>query len=156
MWIRSQPEQPSSPLRQFGMFLALFVCILIIGILVIVFHTHPELRSPAAWLPYDVATETSVSGVVQVVQEFHCPWSGTNTGIHLLLRTEGGTVYVHAGDAKFLRTRHVIFNRGDQVEVVGQKLSVGREDTLIARELSRGGRRLAVRDVQGKPLWVAE
>jgi len=156
MGTRSQPGQPSNPLKQFGMFLVLFLCILIIGTLVEVFHTNPELRNPAAWLPYDVTAETKVSGVIEAVQEFHCPWSGTDTGIHLLLNTGGGTVYIHAGDARFLRAHHVIFHRGDQIEVLGQKFSVGGDEALIARELNRGGRRFAVRDAQGKPLWLAE
>lgn len=156
MWTRSQPGQPNNPLKQFGMFLILFLCILVIGILAGVFHARPELRNPAAWLPYDTTTETTVSGVVEVVQEFRCPWSGGDTGIHLLLKTDGGAVYVHAGDAKFLRNNHVIFSRGDAIEVVGQKLSVGGDEALIARELNRGGNRFAVRDVEGKPLWVLE
>lgn len=138
------------------MFLVFFLCILIIGILVGLFHKHPELRSPAAWLPYKVNAETNVSGIVEVVQEFQCPWSGADTGIHLLLKTDGRTVYVHAGDAKFLRAHHVVFNRGDQTEVLGQKLSVGGEEALIARELNLSGRRFAVHDAQGKPLWMAE
>jgi hypothetical protein len=138
------------------MFFVLFVCILIIGILVTVFRTHPELRTPVAWLPYDVTTETKVSGVVEAVQELHCPWSGADPGIHLLLKTDGGTVYVHVGEGKFLRAHGVMFARGDQIEVLGQRLSVGGDEALIARELAGGGRRFAVRDVQGKPLWVAE
>lgn len=62
----------------------------------------------------------------------------------------------NTGDAKFLHAHHVIFNCGDQIEVLGQKLSVGGGEALIARELNRGGRRFAVRDAQGKPLWIAE
>ncbi len=155
MW-KPPPGQSSNPLKECGMFLVLLVCILAIGMLIAMFRTYPELRSPAAWLPYDVAAETRVPGVVEVVQEFPCPWSGTENGLHLVLKTERGTVYVHAGDAKFLRAHRAIFNRGDRIEVVGQKLSVGREEALIARELNRGGTRFAVRDVQGKPLWRAE
>ncbi len=154
MWRRAPPETADNPLKQFGMFLALFICILVVGILVTVFRMHPELRSSAAWLPYDVTAESKMSGIVEVVQEFQCPWSGTEAGIHLLLKTDGGTVYVHAGDANYLRAHHAIFNRGDRIEVVGQKLSVGGEDALIARELNWGGKRITVRDLQGNPLWT--
>ena len=156
MWKRSPPRQSSNPLNRFGMFLVLFVCILVVGILVTMFYMHPELRSAGAWLPYDVAAETKVSGVVEVVQEFQCPWNGADSGIHLLLNTDRGTVYIHAGDARFLRSHRVIFNRGDRLEAVGQRLLVGREETLIARELNRGGMRFAVRDAQGRPLWVSD
>ncbi|MGZ4788960.1 MAG: hypothetical protein ACXVZX_10620 [Terriglobales bacterium] len=156
MWKRSPPGQSNNPLKTFGMFLALFFCILVIGTLIAMFRTYPELRSPAAWLPYDVTAETKVSGVVEVVQEFQCPWSGTGSGIHLVLKTDRGTVYVHAGDARFLRAHRAIFNRGDRIEVVGLKLSVGGKEALIARELNRGGSRFTVRDAQGKPLWITE
>ena len=155
MWVRSQPGQPSSLLKQFGMFLVLFICIVIIATLVAVFNTHPELRDPAAWMPYDVTAETRVSGVIEEVQVFECPWSGTY-GTHLMLRTAGGTVQVHVADATFLRAQHVIFNRGDQIEVLGQKLTSGGADALIARELNRNGKRFAVRDAQGKPLWISQ
>jgi hypothetical protein len=156
MWKRSPPGQSDNPLKTFGTFLVLFVCILAIGMLITMFRTYPELRSAAAWLPYDVTAETKVSGVVKVVQEFPCPFSGAETGLHLLLTTNRGIVYVHAGNAGFLREHRMIFNRGDQVEVLGQKLVVGGEETLIARELIRGSTRFAVRDSQGKPLWVSD
>ena len=155
MWKRPPPEQASNPLKSFGMFLVLLGCIMVIGILIAVFRTHPELRSPAAWLPYDVTAETQVSGVIEVVQEFQCPWSGADSGMHLLLNADGRNVYVHAGDAKFLRAHGAIFNRGDRIEVVGQRLSVGGDEAMIARQLSRGGTRFAVRDAQGNPLWVS-
>ena len=77
MWVRSQPGQARSPLHQFGMFLVLFVCVGIIAALAAVLRTHPELRNTAAWMPYDVASETKISGVIEEVQEFQCPWSGS-------------------------------------------------------------------------------
>jgi len=155
MWKRSPPGKSSNPLKTFGVSPVLFICVLVIGMLIAMFRTYPELRSPAAWLPYDPTGETRVSGVIEVVQEFQCPWSGSDSGIHLLLKTDRGTVYVHAGDASFLRAHRVIFNRGDSIEVVGQRLSVGGDEAMIARELTRGGTHFAVRDAQGKPLWVS-
>ncbi len=150
----TQSWQASTPLKRFGMIVVVFVCVLIVGPLIEVFHTHPELRNPAAWLPYDLTAETTLSGVVKDVQEFQCPWAGTDSGIHLVVESDVGTVYVHAGDAKYLRAQRAIFNRGDRIEVVGQKMSIGGEKALIAREFHRGGQRVAVRDLQGYPLWV--
>lgn len=155
MWVRSRPGHDKNLLHEFGMFLVLFICIVIIATLVAVFNAHPELRNPAAWMPYDVTAETRVSGVIEEVQEFACPWSGPR-GTHLMLRTAGGTVQVHVADATFLRTQHVIFNRGDRIEIVGQKLTIGEREALIARELNRGGNRFAVRDAQGTPLWISQ
>jgi hypothetical protein len=155
MWAHSQPWQPGSLLKQAAMSFVLFAYLVMIATSVAVFKTHPELRNPAAWMPYDVTAEARVSGVIEEVQEFECPWSGPR-GTHLMLRTAGGTVQVHVADATFLRAQHVIFNRGDQIEVLGQKLAFDGHEALIARELNRGGNRFAVRDTQGKPLWLSE
>ncbi len=150
----TQSWHASTPLKRLAMVFVVVLCVLIIGPLIEVFHTHPELRNPAAWLPYDRTAETTLSGVVADVQEFQCPWAGTDSGIHLALETEVGTVYVHSGDARYLRAHGAIFNRGDRIEVVGQKMSIGGEKALIAREFHRGGQRVAVRDLQGNPLWI--
>ena len=102
---------------------------------------------------YDLATEMTVRGTVQEVQEFYCPVSG-DLGTHLILQTENGTIQVHVAPGRFLRGNGLSFAKGDQVEVVGSRFNYKGADTLIARKISRGNETFAFRKPSGKPLWM--
>ena len=102
---------------------------------------------------YDLATEMTVRGTVQEVQEFYCPVSG-DLGTHLILQTANGTILVHVAPGRFLRGNGLSFAKGDQVEVVGSKFKYNGVDTLIARRVSRGNETFAFRKPSGKPVWM--
>ncbi len=102
---------------------------------------------------YDLASEMTVRGTVQEVQEFHCPVSG-DLGTHLIVQTERGPIQVHVAPGRFLRGNGLSFAKGDQVEVVGSQFKYNGADTLIARKISRGNDTFAFRNSSGKPAWV--
>ncbi len=77
-------------------------------------------------------------------------------GTHLLLKTDSGTVVVHVAIARFLRAHEFTFKPGERIEVVGSRVKFQGEDSLIAREITRGKDKFILRDANGTPLWAGE
>ena len=101
---------------------------------------------------YNPATETTVKGVVDQVQEVsgRRGWNGT----HLMLKTEAGTVDVHVGPSSYVAAQGFSFSQGDQVQVLGSKVKLAGGEALIAREIKRGEKTLVLRDANGMPQWA--
>jgi len=111
-------------------------------------HPRREEGPPA----YNAASETTVSGVVEETREFFCPVAD-DQGMHLVLRTNQGTVFVHVGPARFLRSQQIKFNPGDELSVIGSRVHYQGQDALLAREITRGSEVVILRDHQGRPAW---
>jgi len=121
-----------------------------IGLVVLVVLLLTPARRPLAYHPN---AEVALQGVVQDVQEFYCPISG-ETGTHLTLATEKGSVQVHVAPSRFLSTKQWKFSKGEVVMAVGSPIKFQGRQALIARSISRGADSVAVRSEGGKPLWV--
>ena len=121
----------------------------IVVFIILLFAGSPRQRAPR----YNVATEASVRGVVEQIQEFYCPISG-DEGTHLLVRTESGTIQVHVAPRRFLQSNHFSFAKGDQIEVVGSQVSYQGAPAVIAREITRGDETFAFRTQSGRPVWA--
>jgi len=100
---------------------------------------------------YQVSTETTITGTVEDVVQ---PARGRMMGTHLLVKTEAGTIEVHLGPSAFLSREGFSFAKGDTVEVVGSKMTMGGGEVIIARELSKDGKKLTLRDKTGRPVWA--
>lgn len=74
-------------------------------------------------------------------------------GIHLTLKTADKTLDVHLGPATFLKEKGFSVAKGDQVEVTGATATFGDPEALIAREVKKGDKTLALRDARGIPKW---
>ena len=114
---------------------------------------------------YDPSTETTVKGTVEEVQQLTgkpvpgpnetmwnmCPrgWSGT----HLILTTDQGTLAVHVGPTAYLTSKNFSISMGDELTITGSKVRYLGSDFLIAREITKGGQVLTLRDTKGFPLW---
>jgi hypothetical protein len=100
---------------------------------------------------YNPANETTVKGTVEEVKTVtgRHGWSGT----HLTLKTENKTFDVHLGPVSFLKEKGFSFAKGDEIEVTGATTESGGSEALIAREVKKGGKALALRDAQGIPKW---
>lgn len=103
---------------------------------------------------YDVATVVTVSGEVTAVDN----QSGRAgmTGVHLSIRTASGVAFVHLGPEAFIEGKGIIVAVGDKVEVVGSRVTVASAPVLLAREFTRGGTTVALRDSAGVPLWSGQ
>jgi hypothetical protein len=60
---------------------------------------------------------------------------------------------VRLGPATYVQNQGFTFAKGDKVEIVGSKVTVGGVDVLIAREVTKDGKKLALRDTSGRPMW---
>ena len=116
---------------------------------------------------YNPSTETTVKGTVEEVQQLTgkpmpgpsgtmwntCPrgWSGT----HLILTTDQGTLAVHVGPTAYLASKNFSISKGDELTITGSKVQYQGSSFLIAREITKGGQVLTLRDTKGFPLWSA-
>ena len=134
-------------LRTFGCFLAA-ACIVVV----------PSLAQPAnpgMGMPrYDTSTETNLKGTVEdVLHPQNSSRRGT-MGIHLMVKTDTGTIEVHLGPSSYVTQQGFTFAKGDVVEVVGSKVTIDGTAAVIAREVVKDGKTLTLRDKTGRPKWA--
>ncbi len=100
---------------------------------------------------YNPSTETTVQGSVTAVNNVtgRRGWNG----VHLTVQVAGENYDVHVGPAAYVESKGFKFAEGDQVEVVGSKVEMKGAPALIAREITKDGKVLSLRDKQGFPLW---
>mgnify|MGYP005809947683 CR=1 FL=1 len=100
---------------------------------------------------YNPSTETTVKGTVEEVtqQTGTRGWGGT----HLLLKTDSENFDVHVGPSQYVSRQGFAFAKGDQIEVTGSKVTLAGKEALIARQIKKGDKVLALRDEQGIPKW---
>lgn len=101
---------------------------------------------------YDKAAEVHLKGVVQDVRDYQCPISAT-MGSHITLKTDTEVIELHLAATKYTKSYEIVFNKGDQIEVVGSRVKFQGADTILAREITRGTDTFTFRDGDGKPVW---
>jgi len=100
---------------------------------------------------YDPKTEVTTRGVIQDVQQQtgRQGWSGT----HLTLKSDAETLDVHVGPSSYIAQQQFSFAKGDAIEVVGSRVTIADKEALIAREITKDGKTLVLRNTQGIPQW---
>lgn len=102
---------------------------------------------------YDPAAETVFKGTVDEVRDRECPMS-RGVGSHLMFKLgDGKTIEVHLAPTKFVKAYELTFNKGDQLEIRGTKVTFEGVETIFAREVKRGTDTFAFRDKEGNPIW---
>jgi hypothetical protein len=101
---------------------------------------------------YDPRTVETVEGIVAKVD--HVAHGGRSSGVHLTLDTAKGKVAVHLGPAWYVEAQPVRVRDGDRVRVEGSRVEVDGAPALIARELTKDGQSLTLRDASGVPAWA--
>lgn len=97
---------------------------------------------------YDTATETSVSGTLAQ------PPARGRMGVYLSVESESGQmVDVRLAPRAYLASRGFTLSEGDEVEVTGSKVIMSGVPVLLAREVTKQGWTLPLRDRAGRPLW---
>jgi hypothetical protein len=108
--------------------------------------TNPHLRPT----DYDPATEISVKGKI-VELKMHQVKGGP--AVHVILTTAAGQTYeVHVAPQYFLKWRQFPLAVGDEVEMTISKPHG--DEHYLARTVTRGTRKLELRDSRGRPLWT--
>lgn len=106
-----------------------------------------DAKKPAA--KYDVATEVKLKGTIEEVK-FD---PAENEGTHLMLKSGAETILIHVGPPEFLKEYEVNLAKGDQVTVVGSKLTIDGTDEVLAKEITKGDNTATLRDRKGTPVW---
>lgn len=124
----------------------------IAGVLALPSALAQPRKGPGPGMPrYDKSTETTISGVVNEVQQMQ---RGRMGGTHLIVKTDAETLEVHLGPSSFLSSQGFSFTKGDTVEVLGSRVKFGDTEALIAREVTKDGKKLTLRDDSGRPMWA--
>jgi hypothetical protein len=97
---------------------------------------------------YDKSSEARVKGVIDDVK------TGADGIVHLALNTDKGALDVVIAPEKFLKEMEITFAKGDALEVLGSKVAAGEASLFLAREVTRNGEIMMMRDDSGKPVWV--
>lgn len=102
---------------------------------------------------YDATAEIAVTGTVDAIDQPECARVGF--GLHLVIAGDDGTTYeAHLGPAAFAEEQGFVFAEGDRVEVIGVETDWGDTGALLAREVTREGATLTLRDRDGRPQWA--
>lgn len=110
---------------------------------------------PGAPGMYDVKTEATVKGTVEAVETVTGMGGGRQAmgGMHLTLKTDTETLQVHVGPTAYLTEKGVTLAKGDTLEVLGSRVTMGGGPVVIARQITKGDQTWTLRDASGRPLW---
>jgi hypothetical protein len=96
----------------------------------------------------------TVRGTVQEVKQVTGGMGMRNvTGTHAVLRTDQETIEIHLGPSTFIAGQKLVLRNGDDIEVIGSRVTVAGADAILAREVRKGGQAVILRDAQGIPKW---
>jgi len=101
---------------------------------------------------YDPKTVENLSGEVEKIELF-TPRRGMSQGVHMVLKTDKGSIPVHLGPSWYMDKQGVKFEPGDKVEVTGSRITFNKKPAIIASEVKKGGQALKLRDETGTPAW---
>lgn len=101
---------------------------------------------------YTQASEQTMRGWVVETKDFQCPVTGT-VGSHITVKNETSSIEVHLAPASFMKQYEINIRKGDNVTVVGSKITFEGKSALIAKSVAIGHETFNFRDQSGKPLW---
>jgi membrane protein implicated in regulation of membrane protease activity len=107
----------------------------------------------AKTMQYDRGTVETLRGTVMEVERLAPRRMARLSQVHLLLKTDRGTVTVKLGPESWLARHNFTLAPGDQVSIKGSLITRPRRIFLIAGEVKKGGQVLPLRDETGRPLW---
>ena len=143
-------------MKPFSLLLGTILSVAVIAVLLLTFGVKPRGPTEQGAALYNVSAETTIRGVVRTVEDFSCPVSENEIGRHLRLQTATGMMEIHLAPARVMRSQKFTFSPGDQIEVSGSQLSLQGQESIIAREITRGSESFFVRDRQGKLLLIQQ
>jgi hypothetical protein len=117
--------------------------------------SHPNYCQSATPSIYDPQTVITVQGRVERLTKL--PGFGPG-GPHemdrvVILKSNQGSITVHLGPAWYLSQKRFPPNVGDMLEVIGSKIRQNRGTVIVAKEVTKDGETLKLRDDQGFPSW---
>jgi hypothetical protein len=107
------------------------------------------VKAPAA---YDPASETNYAGVISQVVASTTADGTVGVDLELLIARDK-SVKVHLGPAMFIGSNDFYFLADEQVMVTGAFVSHGGQVSLWARQVTKKGKTLTLRNPSGAPVW---
>jgi hypothetical protein len=107
---------------------------------------------PQASYTYAPSSEQTMHGWVVETKDFQCPVTGT-VGSHITVKNETSNIEVHLAPASFMKQYEINIRKGDNVTVVGSKITFEGKSALLAKSVVIGHETYNFRDPSGKPLW---
>ena len=102
-------------------------------------------------LKYDLQSETKLKGTIE---ELKFPEKGKEKeSAHLVLKDTDKMIDVTLCPKSFLDDMGISFAKGDEISLIGSKITQDGGDILLAREVSKGDDKLTLRDAKGEPVW---
>ncbi len=101
---------------------------------------------------FNPQTVETISGEVVSVDNI-TPMKGMYYGVHLVLKTDKGTISVHLGPGWYIENQDVKIAPRDKIEVKGSRITFKSKPALIAVEVKKGDEVLVLRDTNGFPVW---
>jgi hypothetical protein len=114
---------------------------------------QPDTKSPPpdANLPkYDLHTEKKAKGAVDEINQL--PWGKLDI-TELVLKSGDDKLHVYVSPKAFQDEMGIVFNKGDEIGVIGSTVKLDAGDVMLARELVMGKDSLTFRDDKGEPVW---
>jgi len=62
-------------------------------------------------------------------------------------------IQIELAPAAFLAERGIAISSGDSITIIGARQVVNNSEVVIAREVTKSGKTIKVRDASGTPLW---
>jgi hypothetical protein len=133
-------------------------CAVVIGALTLLAAVPLQAQQGRGGGPrYDPATEATVTGTVESVEQIAGPGGGRGRrglgGTHLTFKTSTETLEVHLGPTAFLNDKKITIAKGDTLVITGSRVKVDDDLVFIAKEVKKGDSTWTLRDAAGLPLW---
>jgi DNA/RNA endonuclease YhcR with UshA esterase domain len=128
----------------------------LIAPVILAFAAFAQNASTAPGRLYNPATEVTVKGTVEKVTYPKRGQAPGMAGMHLFVKSNGEVHQVALGPSKFVSSKGFTFEPGDTVEVTGSKVTVSGKEYVIAREVTKNGKTLTLRDKNGIPEWAGQ
>jgi len=109
-------------------------------------------KPPAKAEPkYDVQSETKIKGTIE---ELKFPEKGKEKEIaYLILKGPEKSVNVSLCPKSFLDDMGITLAKGDEISLTASRITAEGAEILLARDVSKGGDTLTLRDAKGEPVW---
>jgi hypothetical protein len=70
-----------------------------------------------------------------------------------MLKTSEATLELALGPTWYQTLKKYDIAKGDQIDVIGAKSTVGGRDVMLVREIKKGSETMTFRDAKGFPMW---
>ena len=125
--------------------------LLLSGATITLVSQEKHSQAPAGYT-YIPTSEQTLRGWVVETKDFQCPVTGT-VGSHITVKNETGSMEIHLAPASFMKQYEINIRKGDNVTVVGSRITFEGKSALIAKSVAIGHETFNFRDQSGKPLW---